>query len=124
MSDKILNMDSLIGDMPLTLKLGKYQRSLMMHGLTKGDSKQKVGLEIMNALYSLKVSQDFSWRHINYAKFIADPLGTKAKERELELLRMKKIDDYDKAIRLYPEAEEEEEDKIQEILSRGKNELQ
>eukprot|EP00347_Sterkiella_histriomuscorum_P003737 403363140 len=100
MTEKICEMDTYIGDVPLTLKLGRYQRDLMMHGLSKSGEKQKIGLDIMNALFHLKSQKDVSFRSLRYAAFIADPLGEVAMQKELELLKEKKIDEYDKTIDL------------------------
>eukprot|EP00347_Sterkiella_histriomuscorum_P000324 403376316 len=54
----------------------------------------------MNALFHLKLQKDFSFRSLRYATFIANPLGEVAKQKELELLKEKKIDEYDKTIDL------------------------
>lgn len=54
----------------------------------------------MNALYNLRTEKDLSLRNLRYAEFIQDPLGEVAKNRKLELLKEKKIDEYDKQIKI------------------------
>ena len=50
-----LNASPSLGDMPLTLKLGRYQRTLMMQGLERDCDNTGRGRAIMQALYNLQV---------------------------------------------------------------------
>ena len=98
---KIEKANEGISEMPLTLKLGKYQRELIEPGLVKtNDDKMKDARAIMNALFALQCEEDPSILEQTYGEFIQDPLGHVAKKRAEELAKMKIWDDYDNSIQL------------------------
>ena len=100
MSEQIDAMDKGLGEMPLTLKLGHYQRDLMIKGLDQTHEDFDKGRAILNARFNISASKDLSLKTMRYASFIRDPLGSLAKQEEEERLKKRKLDSYTKGIKL------------------------
>eukprot|EP00347_Sterkiella_histriomuscorum_P008784 403343767 len=107
LSQDIEKIKSLDQSAPLSLKLGLYQRQLMMDGIEKEGIENQHGRHIMNALSLIKTQQeedleggDSYIRHDKYEDFVQDPFGKLAKELKERELRKNRQDDYIKSIKL------------------------
>ena len=80
--------DNFQEELPLSLKLEKYQRKKLLHGL--GPKKDDLQRDSLINLISLKYVQRFEdqvddfrmqLRDRNYSEYMRDPLGKKQKEK-------------------------------------------
>jgi len=81
----------------MPLKLGTYQRNLMMDGFLGRGSKGRKGMKIMNSLYKLK----FESLQQSFEDFSRDPFGLVKLKEETEMAKMNRFDEFAKKIKLF-----------------------
>ena len=81
--DKNIDNDNL----PLSLRISQYQRSLMIEGLMKEKSRYEDGKAILQALNTLKREEDPEYKmdEMQLRAFLEDPYDKKMREREAAL---------------------------------------